>query len=76
MCPYKELYPFTVNYFSTNDDEEKAIVLIYQIEDEEIVDEYILNSDDEIYMEKVQQYAFNKGNIKKIKINQKMKLFI
>lgn len=73
MNPYKELYHYALNYFSTKDDEEKAywvekaIILIYEIEDEEFVDECIFNTDDdEIYMENIRQYAYIKINMKKI----------
>lgn len=70
MNPYKELYQYAINYFATNDYEEKAywvekaIILIYEIEDDEFIDECVLNTDnDEIYMENIRQYALIKENI-------------
>ena len=64
----QQLNQYTVNYFKTNDDEEKAywvekaIILIYQIEDEKFVDDCIFNTEDDgIYMKNIQQYTINKA---------------
>lgn len=72
MNPYKELYHYALNYFSTKDDEEKAywvekaIDILYDIEDDEFIQDCLLDPDEEIFMENIRQYAYIKINMKKI----------
>lgn len=68
----QQLNQYTVNYFEILSQEakdywvEQTTNLLYDIEDEEIIDERIYDSDDDKFMERVQQYVFYKENCKKI----------
>lgn len=70
MNDLHKLFQYSVNYFETSSQEEKAlwvekaICLIYELEDDDFIEEVILNEDEEIFMQNIQQYAFYKTNMK------------
>lgn len=72
MNPYKEIYHYVIKYFSTTDEEEKAywiektIDILYDIEDDEFIQDCLLDPNEETFMENIRQYAYVKNNIKKI----------
>lgn len=69
MSDLRLLYRYTINYFETKSQDEKshwvekAINLLYDIEDDDLIEECIFDFEDEKFMQNIQQYVFYKDNI-------------
>lgn len=70
MNDLQKLFHYTVEYFETHSQEEKAklvekaYLLVYDMEDDDFIEEVLEDINDEVFMQKVQEYALFKSHLK------------